>query len=292
MSSRERADWLRRSMKVAKQQRTGLYKPQKLLRKESQSTVRDRVVTRSYSQLDVASHEAGPSHAPASGAVLTGVPPDYLGPGLQATHSVPYFPMPGPPSFLQHGRQVLAASSRTISHSRSSESETRGSACPAMHGRAQEKATRAAAAPRLKQHLSDEIRKKKAEKAQKKRDRDVDDRVNLNNVLPEDRRVKTDPPGLVEVIRRVTEYIPEIRSENQTLRRRNAMLEGQMDLASETNSVLTTLLHAVDTTNEAEDERTRTRNLLIRLEAEIGQLRAQVAGKGVASSTSERSNVS
>ncbi|KAA1473759.1 hypothetical protein DENSPDRAFT_295568 [Dentipellis sp. KUC8613] len=145
--------------------------------------------------------------------------------------------MPGPSSCVPYGDSALTASQPTaLSRTATSSSYdgTISGTSSTSHTRAQEKAARAATAPRLRRQLSDEIRKKKrAEKAKRKRDRDVEDRINLNSVLPEDRQAAANPPGLVEVIRESRNYILELKSELDEERRRNSTLQALTDLAQQ-----------------------------------------------------------
>ncbi|KAA1473793.1 hypothetical protein DENSPDRAFT_851854 [Dentipellis sp. KUC8613] len=134
-----------------------------------------------------------------------------------------------------------ALDSETVPISAPTHSGTASSAHAATHGRA-EKAAWAAATPKLKRELSNEIRKRKeAEKAQRKRDRDVDDRVKLNNVLPQDRRATGSRPGL-DVVRRAAEYIPEVESALQAALQRNEELERRLAVEAETRAAVDILL--------------------------------------------------
>ncbi|TFY63054.1 hypothetical protein EVG20_g6475 [Dentipellis fragilis] len=257
------------------------HKSHKITRKTSKGVVRDRVITRSLSrsQLDAASHGAGPSNASGSSMVPLGVPPGYSTPGLNPMHRSPHFPPPVPPSFLQHGQPIPVASSSATAPWTSAHGGQAGDTYVAVLAREQ-KAAQAAASPRLKRSLTDEERReKRVEKSQKKRARDVDDRVALNNVLPEDRRARSDPPGLVEVMRKAIEYIPEVRSDLEWAQQRIPDLQDALKLAYETNDVVEMLLGTRgEEAQQAQDEGFQTANKFMRLQGEIRQLRAQIAG--------------
>ncbi|KAA1473764.1 hypothetical protein DENSPDRAFT_295720 [Dentipellis sp. KUC8613] len=236
---------------------------QKQLRKGNRSIIRDPIVTRSRSQLNVASCDAVPSHASGSGG-----PHDYLELGSQATLGAPYFPMGGLSSFRQHGQPVLAAASWAISHVKSSESETRESADPVIRARAHEKVAWAISSPKAKHQMTEEERKRRnADKAQKKRDRDVEDRVRLNNVLPEDRQAVLDRPGPVEVMRNAIEYIIELRSECVDLR-------AELHREQETNRVIRILIGAQET-----EVNSRASDCILEMQEEIRSLRARLSGQ-------------
>ncbi|KAA1473778.1 hypothetical protein DENSPDRAFT_882288 [Dentipellis sp. KUC8613] len=257
-------------------------KSHKISRKRSQGVVRDRVITRSLSrsQLDAASHGAGPLHASGSGIVPSGVPPGYPTPGLHSVHNNPQFPPPVPPSFLRYGQPtpMPIASSSAPAPSTSARGGQAGDTYAAAPTREQ-KAAQAASNPRLKRSLTDEERRgKRVEKSQRKRDRDVDDRVALNNVLPEDWRVQSSRPGLVEVMRKAIEYIPEVRSDLEWARQHAVSLQNALGLAYETNGVLNMILGTgAEDVQRIHDEGFQTANLFTHLQGEIRQLRAQIA---------------
>ncbi|TFY63055.1 hypothetical protein EVG20_g6474 [Dentipellis fragilis] len=255
------------------------HKSHKIIRTSSKGVVRDRVVTRSHSQTDVPSQGAGPSHASGSNMVPAGVPPGYPTSELHPKHGHPHFPPTAPPSFLQYGQPAASSSSTTFSTS------AQGSAYAAVYSRAQ-KAAQAMLSPTARQQLAeDERKRKKAVKAQNKRNRDVDDRVALNSVLPEDRRATSNPPGLVEVIRLAIEYIPALRGALQEALEQIADLENALELANETNGAVHVILSTRDDgdLNIRGDGRNKT-DLLARLRGEIIRLRDIVATQGQAAS--------
>ncbi|KAA1473768.1 hypothetical protein DENSPDRAFT_840266 [Dentipellis sp. KUC8613] len=97
----------------------------------------------------------------------------------------------------------------------------------------------------------------------------MNDRVALNNVLPEDWRTQSDPPGLVEVMRKAIEYIPGARQ-------RITDLEGALSLAYETNDVVSLLLNTQ--ARQRQSENVQTVGLLVRLQEEISRLRKHRGG--------------
>ncbi|KAA1473781.1 hypothetical protein DENSPDRAFT_851847 [Dentipellis sp. KUC8613] len=148
---------------------------------------------------DLASHDAGPSRAPGPSTEPAG------GYSTSNVHSVQghlhFCPTaPGPSSLPQYGQPTASSSATTLSIS--ARDRLAGSDYAALHSRAQ-KAAEAILSPKARQQMAEDERKRKmAVKAQNKRNRDVDDRVALNSVLPEDRRALSNPPGQVEVIRK------------------------------------------------------------------------------------------
>ncbi|KAA1473779.1 hypothetical protein DENSPDRAFT_851845 [Dentipellis sp. KUC8613] len=192
------------------QQQVMQQKSHKITRNASQGIVRDRVVTRSYSKTNASSPGAGLSHASESGMTDPGMPPSYLAPGMQSMHNASYFP-PSTSHSFPHDEQAgpvtstSAAASHAMIPTPSVHSAILNDAYLAIHARA-EKAAQAALFMRSKRPSTDqERRRKRADKSQRKRGRDVDNRAALNNFLPESKRVMSDPPGLVEVIRKVLE---------------------------------------------------------------------------------------
>ncbi|TFY63065.1 hypothetical protein EVG20_g6480 [Dentipellis fragilis] len=133
---------------------------------------------------------------------------------------------------------------------------------------ARENAARAALSPKVRHKVSEDVRRRnKADKAQRKRNRDVSDRVNLNNVLPVGRRASTKPPGLVEVMRKATEYIPEVQGDLEAAQKRIAELE-------DTNSMLASIL----TMGRQERDRVAaTTERMVGLQNETHQLKSQAA---------------
>ncbi|TFY63059.1 hypothetical protein EVG20_g6470 [Dentipellis fragilis] len=285
--TRELAFWsrLKCSLKVAKRQRPGSYKAVagcmvwittdnvQIAETETQEEPEPCADARRYAFALAARCSgtggwtfAGPRYY--SGMMLTGAPPGYL-------------PQPGPSAFLvPYGQSAMAASSPAtlsettlFSASYNEAGPSHSNAYPAIHTRAQEKAVQSASLPKLKRQLSDETRKKRADKAQRKRNRDVDDRIKLNNALPEDIRCPTDPPGQVEVVRRAAEYIPGVRSQVQALQQRVEDLEHTVELQSTTRDVVSTMLGA----QGSESANAASALLILRLEEEIDRLRAQLA---------------
>ncbi|KAA1473788.1 hypothetical protein DENSPDRAFT_297183 [Dentipellis sp. KUC8613] len=242
---------------------------QKPRRRRSRSPVRTRSFTRSHSQLDALAREAGPSNASGSGTVLTGIPPAYP-------------PQPGPSSFQSYEHPGIATSSRatlseTTLHSSSyNEAGPSGSnVSPAVHTRAREKAAQSASLPKLKRQLSDEIRQRKAEKSQRKRDRDLESRIRLNNAMPEDRRCASNSPGQVELNTRLEEYIPEVRNQVRVLQQEVEDLRRAARLQSTTRDVVSTLLTAHDA--ETEEGNAASARAILLLEQEVERLRARLA---------------
>ncbi len=104
---------------------------------------------------------------------LAGVPSGLPPFGVHTTPDAPHFPRPDSPPFLPFG-QPAAMTLSAPAHS-----GMVGGTHPPMHSPV-EKAIRTVAAPKLKRELPDEIRDEETDNAQRRRDRDVDDRVNLN----------------------------------------------------------------------------------------------------------------
>ncbi|KAA1473757.1 hypothetical protein DENSPDRAFT_851834 [Dentipellis sp. KUC8613] len=179
-------------------------------RKGSRDSLRDRYLARSRSQTDVAI-QSPPAPSQPLETVPSAVAPSSQT-GLYIAQDAAFFPsQPGPSLFIPYEEPVFTVSSpETLSEGviGSSHNEVASGSASRTHARAQEKAARAASAPTVKHKITDEVRKKRAEKAKRKRGRDVDDRIRLNNVLPEDRRATLDPPGLVETMRKGARTIP------------------------------------------------------------------------------------
>ncbi|KAA1473785.1 hypothetical protein DENSPDRAFT_882291 [Dentipellis sp. KUC8613] len=176
----------------------------------------------------------------------------------------------------QYGQPVASSSTTTLSTS--SHDRLAGSDYVALHSRAQ-KAAEALLSPGAKQQMAEDERKRKmAMKAQNKRNRDVDDRVALNSVLPEDRRAVSNPPGLVEVIRSAIDYIPKVRDDLRDAQEQIADLENALELATETNLAIGTVVGIHDDDDDGQEERdARTTYLLTRSQNEISQLKNRLA---------------
>ncbi|KAA1473791.1 hypothetical protein DENSPDRAFT_297226 [Dentipellis sp. KUC8613] len=276
---------------------------QKQRRKKSRSPARKRAVTCSFSQVDALAQEAGPSHASGSGTVSSGAPPGYPTFEMQTMDDAPFSPQAGPSSSLSYGQQTADASSPAtmseltlLSPSHNEAGPSSLTTYPAIQTRAQ-KAAQSASLPKLKRQVSNEARQRRAEKAQRKRDRDVEDRVNLNSVLPEDRRCYANPPGLVEVIKRATIYIPEVQCALQGAHQRIEQLERSLDSEVCTNKavgIILSTLHTDDSQDadgtEGLNEKVIASNHILYLQEEIRQLRAQIPGNHHVADSIEQSN--